>query len=138
MTDQELAALKAEIEADVQAYNSTFVKAVHANDASLMRPWMRLPVLSFARNGDVGVMTAPEDIDARYEAGIRALDGTGYERSVLSNFDITVLNPATALVKCDALRERKDGSVVASFAAAYIWSKGPERWQIAAFVMQRG
>jgi hypothetical protein len=133
-TDQDT--FEAEIERDVQGYNSAFVKAVHAGDPSLMRPWMRLPVTVFG-TGTVRTLATPEDVDAQYGRGIEALKDTGYKVSILSDFGIQVLNATTALVRCRAVRERADGSVIAAFDACYIVARGEERWQIACLISRR-
>ena len=120
----------------MQGYNSAFVQSVHSGDPSLMRPWMRLPVTVFG-NGTVRTLATPEDIDAQYGRGAEALKDTGYEVSILSEFDIQVLNPTTALVRCRAVRERHDGSVIVAFDACYIVARGEQRWQIAALISRR-
>ncbi len=135
-TPSNLETLRAEIERDVQGYNSAFMAANHADDPSLMRPWMRLPVTVFG-SGSIRILATPEDVDAQYAGGIEALKGTGYERSILSDFAIDVLNPATAMVKCRAVRERADGSVIAAFDAAYIVARGEEHWQVACLISRR-
>jgi hypothetical protein len=128
--------LAAEIERDVQGYNSAFVKAVHAGDPSLMRSWMRLPVTVFG-TGTVRILATPDDVDAQYGRGIEALKDSGYKLSILSDFDVQVLNATTALVKCRAVRERADGSVIAAFDTCYIVARGEERWQIACLISRR-
>ena len=120
----------------MQGYNAAFVQSVHSGDPSLMRPWMRLPVTIFG-NGVVRTLALPEDIDAQYGRGVEALKDTGYKVSILSDFEVQVLNPTTALVKCRATRERHDGSVIATFDACYIVARGEERWQIAALISRR-
>jgi len=136
MTEANTGDLAAEVERDIQGYNSAFVKANHDGDPSLMRPWMRLPVTTYG-NGSVRVLATPEDIDAQYGAAVDALKGTGYQRSILSDFDITVMNPTTALVSCRAVRERADGSVIQAFDASYIMVRGDDRWQVASLISRR-
>ncbi len=134
--EQDHKTLAAEIELDVQGYNSAFIAANHEGKPSLMRPWMRLPVTIFG-NGSVRILATPEDVDAQYAGAVEALKGTGYERSILSDFEIDVLNPTTAMVKCHAVRERADGSVVAAFDAGYIVARGEEHWQVACLISRR-
>jgi hypothetical protein len=136
MATPSLDELAAEVERDIQGYNSAFVEANHRGDPTLMRPWMRLPVTVFG-NGTVRMLETPEDVDAQYGRGVDALKGTGYARSILSGFAIRVLNPTTALVECRAVRERADGSVIAAFEATYIMAKGEERWQVACLISRR-
>jgi hypothetical protein len=136
MAEPDLQALAPGVERDLQGYNSAFVRVNHEGDPSLMRPWMRLPVLMFG-NGSVRVLSTPEDIDANYARGAAALKGTGYTRSILSDFVITVLNPTTAVVHCRAVRERADASVIAAFDATYVMARGEDRWQVACLVSRR-
>lgn len=136
MTTADLDQLKAEIERDVKAYSDTFVRANHEDDPSLMRPWMRLPVLALG-TGSVRVLSTPEDVDGVYGAGVEALKGTGYADSKLSDFTITVLNPTTALALCHCVRTKEDGSVLQEFEASYLVAKGEDRWQIAALISRR-
>lgn len=136
MTPTNLDDLAAEVERDIQGYNSAFVRVNHEGDPTLMRPWMRLPVMVFG-NGLVRVLAKPEYIDAQYARSAEALKGTGYQRSVLSDFDIMVMNPTTALVSCRAVRERADGSVIEAFDASYIMVRGDDRWQVASLISRR-
>lgn len=136
MTEATTSDLAAEVERDIQGYNSAFVKANHDGDPSLMRPWMRLPVMVYG-NGSVRMLAAPEDVDAQYDAAVQALKGTGYERSILSDFAIAVMNPTTAFVSCRAVRERADGSVIQAFDASYIMVRGDDRWQVASLISRR-
>lgn len=134
MTESETVA--ADIERDVQGYNSAFVESIHSRNPSLMREWMRLPVTLFG-NGVVRTLATPEDIDAQYGAGADALRETDYKISVLSDFAIDLLNSTTALVKCRAVRYRSDDSVIAAFDACYIVVRGDDRWQIASLISRR-
>ena len=136
MTEANLRGLAVDVERDIQGYNSAFVEANHRGDPSLMRPWMRLPVMVFG-NGSVRVLSTPEDVDAQYGAAVEALKDTGYQRSVLSDFEISVMNPTTAVVSCRAVRERADGSVIQAFDASYIMVRGDDRWQVASLISRR-
>jgi hypothetical protein len=136
MAETNLQELAADVERDIQGYNAAFVEANHKGDPSLMRPWMRLPVTVFG-NGSVRMLSAPEDVDAQYGAAVQALKDTGYRRSILSDFDIAVMNPTTALVNCHAVRERADGSVIQAFDASYIMVRGEAHWQVAGLISRR-
>ena len=136
MSDADLTAVHAEIERDVKAYSDTFVRANHAQDASLMREWLHLPAMVFG-TGSARLLATPEDVDAQYQAGIDALRGTGYADSALSDFEITVLNPTTALVRCHCVRSKRDGSVLQEFEAGYLVAKNAERWQVTALISRR-
>lgn len=126
----------ATIEHDLQSYNSAFVQANTDDNPALMIPWMRPPVLRFGI-GTVTTAATPQDIEAMYRRMIDGLKGTGYARSTLSNFDITLLNPTTALVRCHAVRERADATVVEEFDACYLMARGDTHWQVAALISQR-
>ena len=128
--------LAAEVERDIKAYNEAFVRANAEDDPSLMRPWMRLPVMRY-RNGSVQASTTAEEVDALYGRMVEALKGTGYARSVLSDFEITVLNPTTALVRCHAVREKADGTVHEEFDAAYLMARIEDHWQVSSLVSRR-
>jgi hypothetical protein len=133
MPNEDLSTLQAAIEHDVKAYSDTFVRANHENDPSLMRPWMHLPVLILG-TGTALALTTLEDVDARYAEGVAALRRTDYANSLLSDFEITVLNPTTAFVLCHCVRSNADGSVHQEFEASYVVVKGPDRWQIASLI----
>ncbi|MCA9852859.1 MAG: hypothetical protein KC482_04575, partial [Dehalococcoidia bacterium] len=77
MTDTDLQSLAADVERDIQGYNSAFIRANLEANPSLMRPWMRLPVSIFG-NGSVAMLETPEDVDAQYARGVEGLKGTGY------------------------------------------------------------
>jgi hypothetical protein len=47
-----------------------------------------------------------------------------------------VLNPTAALVRCKAVRERHDGSVIAALGACHIVARG-KSWQVAALISRR-
>ena len=136
MTDTDLQSLAADVERDIQGYNSAFIRANLEANPSLMRPWMRLPVSIFG-NGSVAMLETPEDVDAQYARGVEGLKGTGYVRSILSDFSIRLMNPTTALVECRAVRERNDGSVIAAFDACYIMARSDDRWQVASLISRR-
>ena len=136
MVDDGLEAVRAEVERDLQGYNAAFVQANHDGDSTLMRPWMRVPVMRFG-TGSVAALTTVKEVDALYGQMVDGLKGTGYERSVLSDFDVTVLNPTTALVRCHAVRERADGGVIAAFEAAYLMARGEDHWQVACLIGRR-
>jgi len=128
--------LNAEVVRDLQNYNAAFVRANHEDDASLMRPWMRLPVMRFG-NGSVHAIATAEELDATYQRMVDGLKGTGYRQSILSDFEVDMLNPTTALVRCHAVREKADGTVLESFEAAYIMARGDEHWQVACLIGRR-
>lgn len=136
MADETSTQTASEVVRDLEGYNAAFVRANHEGDPSLMRPWMRLPVTRFG-NGAVTTVSTPEEIDAMYGRMVDGLKGTGYVRSILSGFDVDVLNPTTALVRCHAVRERADGGVIEAFEAAYILARGEEHWQVAALISRR-
>ena len=136
MPAEDLSTLHAEIEHDVKAYSDTFVRANHENDPSLMRPWMHLPVLILGDDTAIALTTF-EEVDARYAEGIADLRDTDYADSLLSEFEITVLNPTTAFVLCHCVRSNADGSVHQEFEASYVAVKGPDRWQIASLISRR-
>jgi hypothetical protein len=136
MPNEDLSTLQAAIEHDVKAYSDTFVRANHENDPSLMRPWMHLPVLILG-TGAALALTTLEEVDARYAEGVAALRDTDYANSLLSDFEITVLNPTTAFVLCHCVRSNVDGSVHQEFEASYVVVKGPDRWQIASLIPRR-
>ena len=62
MTDTDLQSLAADVERDIQGYNSAFIRANLEANPSLMRPWMRLPVSIFG-NGSVAMLETPEDAE---------------------------------------------------------------------------
>jgi hypothetical protein len=101
-----------------------------------MQPWMRLPVMRFG-NGSVQASTTAEEVDALYGRMVEALKGTGYARSVLSDFEITVLNQTTVLVLCDAVREKADGSVLEAFDTAYLMARDEYHWQVSCLIRRR-
>lgn len=136
MVETDLGGLAAEVERDLKGYNEAFVQANRDDAPSLMRPWMRLPVMRFG-NGSVVEVATPQALDAMYGRMVDGLKGTGYLRSVLSDFHIDVLNPTTALVRCHAVRETTDGSVIEAFEAAYLMARGEDRWQVACLISRR-
>jgi len=125
-----------EVERDIQRYNSAFIEVNRSGDSSLMRPWMRLPVMVF-RNGSVLALTTHDELDAHYGRMAGALNGTGYERSILDNFAITLVNPTTALVNCHARRLKTDGSVLQEFDASYIMARDVDHWRVACLLSRR-
>ena len=136
MADENTAPDVAEVERDIQRYNAAFIEVNRTGDASLMRPWMRLPVLVF-RNGSVLALTTRDELDAHYARMAEALNGTGYERSILDNFAITLVNPTTALVNCHARRLRTDGSVIQEFDASYLMARDADHWRVACLLSKR-
>ncbi|MDA0364560.1 MAG: hypothetical protein O3B31_06735 [Chloroflexi bacterium] len=136
MVETGLEGLSAEVERDLKGYNEAFVQANRDDDPSLMRLWMRLPLMRFG-NGSVAEVATPQAVDAMYGRMVDGLKGTGYVRSVLSDFHVDVLNPTTALVRCHAVRERADGSVIEAFEAAYLMARAEDRWQVACLISRR-
>lgn len=132
----ELQAMAPEVEADLQRYNAAFVQANSNDDPSLMLPWLRVPVMRYAA-GSVLAMTTPAEVEAMYRSMVDRLKGTGYSRSVLSDFDVDVLNATTAVVKCHAVREQTGGGVVEEFEAGYVMVRGDEHWQVASLISRR-
>ena len=132
------ATVESEVQRDLEGYNAAFVQANLTDDPTLMRPWMRPPVIRFGQTPEQSsTATTLDDVDAMYRRMVDGLKGTGYTRSVLSDFEVTLLNPATALVRCHAVREGQAGAVVQEFDAAYIMARGPDRWQVACLISQR-
>jgi len=137
-TPEQVAAIRGEVERDLEGYNAAFVRANREDDPTLMRPWMRVPVTRFGQTPEQSSTAVTiEDVDAMYGRMVDGLKGTGYTRSVLSDFDVTLLNPSTALVRCHAVREGEAGAVVQEFDACYLMARGPDRWQVACLISQR-
>jgi hypothetical protein len=130
--------VQSEVQRDIEGYNAAFVQANLKDDPTLMRPWMRVPVVRFGMTPEQSSTASTlDEVDAMYRRMVDGLKGTGYTRSVLSDFDITLLNPSTALVRCHAVREGTAGAVVQEFDAAYIMARGSDRWQVASLISQR-
>ena len=136
MADEHVLSGIEEAERDIQRYNAAFIEVNRTGDASLMRPWMRLPVIVF-RNGFVDALTTHEELDAHYGRMAEALNGTGYERSILDNFAITLVNPTTALVNCHARRLKTDGTVLQEFDASYVMARDADHWRVACLLSRR-
>lgn len=138
MSQDEVADLAAEAERDLQGYNSAFIRANHEDNPSLMRPWLRLPVTRFGNApGSATTASTPEEADAMWGRMVDGLKGTGYERSILDNFEVSLINRSTALIRCHGVRERADGSVILEFDTAYILARGDDRWQVSALISQQ-
>lgn len=138
MTDDEQTAIATEVEHTVQGYNSAFIRANHEDDPTLMLPWLRIPFSRFpAAPGSATTATDLAEVEAIYRGMVDGLKGTGYERSILSDFNVEVLNASTALARCHGVRLRTDGSTIVEFDTAYLVARGPEGWQIAALVGRR-
>jgi hypothetical protein len=103
MPTTDLQALAPEVEADLQRYNAAFVQANRDDDPSLMLPWLRVPVMRTG-TGTVLTMSTAAKVEAMYRSMVDRLKGTGYSRSVLSNFETDVFNATTTVVKCHAVR----------------------------------
>lgn len=136
MTNDPQPTIAADVERDLQRYNAAFVQANLDDNPALMLPWMRRPVMRFGI-GTVLSAATPDDVTAMYQRMIDGLKGTGYARSILSDFDVTELNPTTAMVRCHAVRERADGTPVEQFEAAYIMTLDDDRWQVSCLMSQR-
>lgn len=136
MPDDGEAELSAQVERDLKAYNSAFVQANRSNKPSLMRPWMRLPLLRFGI-GSVHVASTIEELDALNQETIDGLKGSGYSQSILSDFDVSLMNPTTAFVRCHAVREKFDGEIIEAFEAAYVMARADGRWQIVCLIRRR-
>ena len=137
MTTQDQQQLAADAIGDLQRYNDAFIQANRDSDPTLMRPWMRLPVIRYRPDGATTVATTLHDIDAMYGAMIDSLADTGYHHSVLSDFQVDLINPGTALIRCHGERLRADGSAVQTFDTAYILARGDHHWQISALLARR-
>lgn len=124
------------MERDLKRYNEAFGQANRDDDASLMLPWMRLPVTRYG-NGSIATYVTTEDAEAMYRSMVDRLKGTGYIGSVLSDFDIVVLNPTTAFVRCHAVRQAEGDGIVEEFDAAYLMALTDDRWQVAALISRR-
>ncbi|MGD9934770.1 MAG: hypothetical protein AB7T37_13780 [Dehalococcoidia bacterium] len=125
-----------EVERDIQRYNAAFIEVNRTGDATLMRPWMRLPVMVFG-NGSVRALTTHEELDAHYGRMAEALNGTGYEKSILDDFAITLPNSTTALVNCHARRLKTDGTVLQEFDATHIMARDEDHWRVACLLSRR-
>jgi hypothetical protein len=136
MTDNSPAADPDAVVRDLQSYNAAFIEANRTDDPSLMRPWMRLPVIRYGPTATV-VAATPDEVDAMYGRMVEGLKGTGYDHSVLSQFEVDLVNAGTALVRCRGERLRADGSEVESFDAAYIMARGDDHWQVSALISRR-
>ncbi len=134
MTD--LQSLAPAVEADLQRYNAAFVQANRDDDPSLMLPWLRVPVMRTAADS-VLTMSTPAEVEAMYRSMVDRLKGTGYERSLLSDFEVDVINASTAVVRCHAVREQTGGGIVEEFDAGYLMVRGDEHWQVAALISRR-
>jgi hypothetical protein len=121
---------------DLQRYNAAFVEANRTDDPSLMRPWMRLPVVRYGATATT-VAASTDEVDAMYGRMVDGLKGAGYHHSVLSQFEVDLVNAGTALVRCRGERLRADGSEVESFDAAYIMARGEDHWQVSALISRR-
>lgn len=136
MTTEAHQPLAAEVERDLQRYNAAFIQANADDDPTLMLPWMHRPVMRFGI-GAVSSAATDNDVTAMYQRMIDGLKGTGYAKSTLSDFDVTILNPTTAIVRCHAVRERTDGTTVEEFDTAYLMAKPNDHWQVAALISRR-
>lgn len=136
MTSDAQSALAADVERDLQRYNAAFIQANLDDNPALMLPWLRRPVMRFGI-GTVLSAATPDDVTAMYQRMIDGLKGTGYARSILSDFNITELNPTTAMVRCHAVRQRADDTTVEEFEAAYIMTLADDRWQVSCLMSQR-
>ena len=138
MAEIDRAALAAEVERTVQAYNAAFIEANEQDDPSLMLPWLRIPFSRFPpAPGSASTATTTGEAEAIYRAMVDGLKDTGYEKSILGDFDVEVLNPATAIARCHGVRLRHDGSPIVEFDTAYLVTHTQEGWRIAALISRR-
>jgi hypothetical protein len=127
----EQAAIKQDVLAAMQAYYAFY----GARDAdSLSTKVFNLPWTMVGGNG-VRVEKTPEEVKARFQAGLKGMDETGYARSVLDNPTVCVLSANAAFISGKYHREKQDGTMIGSQSAStYFFARTSDGWRVVAGV----
>jgi len=126
---EDLAKIKAEVLATVTSYFTAFNEHRTKDIADKV---FTNPGLAMSANG-VAVNT-PEQIDKQYAGILQRLTEQGWEKSVMLQYDVCVMNANVAFASGKFNRLKKDGSILQSAASTYMLNKGKDGWRIAMLI----
>jgi hypothetical protein len=117
----------------IRDYSDMFGRALHAQDASLMRPYCNVPAMHLGPTG-VRLTTSLEEHDASWARAHEGLRPLNYDHSVLHTVEVQMLNPGTAFVEVDCSRYNATGEEFMHFPASYMVTNTPDGWKICTWI----
>ncbi len=126
---EELSQIKTEVLATVTHYFTAFNAQ---NTKEIGEKVFTNPGLAMSATG-VAVNT-PEQVDKQYAGNLQRLQEQGWEKSVMGQYDVCVMNANVAFASGKFTRLRKDGSVLQAGASTYMLNKGKDGWRIAMLI----
>ena len=125
--------LEQEVADCYRGYHNAFVQAGKTQDATLLRPFTHIPLMTVA-GGQASVIESEEKSDARWSRILANLPAD-YDHSVAHSLDVTMISTTSALVTVDVSRFKKDGKDYDHFCASYVMVKTEEGWRLTTWLV---
>lgn len=125
LSKAEIAKISAEVTEAVGTYGRVFSEQ---NPKGLVEGSFNQPSFSIGANGVA--MNSPDKQVAQFDATIKRLAETGWEKSVFSKISVCVLNANAAFASGLFTRYKKDGGVLAQGSETFIFIKSKDGWRI--------
>jgi len=129
LSPEEIAKIKQQVTDAVHTYYRLFSER---NMKALGERVYHVPAISVGPNG-VQVNTTAEQVAARFEALLKQLLASGWDKSEFPSPNVCVLNAGAAIASGKFYRYRKDGSVLSENAVTYWFGKTQDGWRIVSF-----
>jgi hypothetical protein len=101
--------------------------------ASLLAYW-GVPLLLTTDDGCLA-LTSDDQVVAAAKQQVEGMRAADYDHSQVLNFEVTVLNAASALYRGTFSRQRRDGGEISRLTATYLVTDGPVGRRIAALAV---
>jgi hypothetical protein len=129
MTASEIADIKKEVTAAVERYYGLFSER---NMKALPEEIYNIPWILLTANGPQPNLTKEQAL-AGFEASLKQLLDSGWNKSVYTTTNVCVLNRATAITSGYNTRYKQDGSVMQVAGVAYVFNKTKDGWRIVTY-----
>ncbi len=125
LSPAEIAKITAEVTEGVVTYGRVFSER---NPKGVVEGSFNQPSFSMGASGVA--MNVPEKQIAQFDATLKRLADSGWEKSVFSKMSVCVLNANAALASGLFTRYRKDGSEHSQGSETFIFTRTKEGWRI--------
>jgi hypothetical protein len=129
LTSAQIAQIKKDVAAAVHTYYRLFTERnmVALGEQVYHSPWLQLGATG------IEVDETPADVTKRFDASLKRLLESGWDRSEFANPVVCVLNGGAAIASGTFKRYRKDGSVISENGITYLFGKTSQGWRIVSF-----